>query len=95
MLPDCIEIYNNNIHSTIKYTPAYLFNCNDKNIIENVINYIKNSQNKKKYTDNAIKNNSHCLLSNNFDLKGYLIKKKIEKKGTIFYTLHCCRLKWR
>lgn len=72
MLPDCIEIYNNNIHSTTKYTPAYLFNCNDKN---------------KKNTDNAIKNNSHCLLCSNFDLKGYLIKKKFEKKGQ--YSIPC------
>jgi len=32
-LPDIVEIYNNNIHSSTKYKPVYLFDTNDKNII--------------------------------------------------------------
>ena len=32
-LPDIVEIYNNNIHSSTKYKPVYLFDTNNKNII--------------------------------------------------------------
>ena len=45
-LPEIINIYNNNIHSTTKYKPIFLFHYKDNSIIGKVILNIKNSQKK-------------------------------------------------
>ena len=45
---DVIQIYNENIHSTTKYKPNFLFNLKDDKVIKQVIDNIKKSQKKFK-----------------------------------------------
>ena len=87
ILPNVIQIYNENIHSTTKYKPNFLFNIKDDKVIKHVIDNIKKSQ--KKFKDNnGIKINQKCLLSEFFELKGNTIKyKKFAKKGK--YSVPC------
>ena len=40
-LPEAIKIYNNNAHSSTKYTPNLLFNCKDEFIINFTAFYSK------------------------------------------------------
>ena len=87
-LPEIINIYNNNIHSTTKYKPSFLFNCKDNNIIEKVILNIKNSQKKFKDKINGIKPGTKCLISENCKIKNNKIfANKFKKKGK--YTIPC------
>ena len=65
VLPDIVNIYNNNIHSTTKYKPSFLFRCEDNSIIERVILNIKKSQKKFKDKINGIKPGAKCLISEN------------------------------
>ena len=88
-LPDIVEIYNNNIHSSTKYKPIYLFNTNDKNIINRVVENIKKS--KKNFNDNSFKIDTKCLLCENFELGDNTIKLKCFVKKNIFYSLLCYR----
>ena len=86
-LPDIIIIYNENIHTSTKYKPNYLFSIKDDNINNIVKENIKKSQKKFKCND-VIKINSKCLLCENFELKGNRISmKKLGKKGK--YTMPC------
>lgn len=64
-LPDTINTYNENIHSTTKFKPNFLFNIK---IIHQVLENIKKSQRKNKSVK-GIKINSKCLMSEIFDLK--------------------------
>ena len=68
-LPEIINIYNNNIHSTKKYKPSFLFRWKDNCIIEKVILNIKNSQKKFKDKINGIKPFIKCLIPENCKIK--------------------------
>ena len=46
ILPDVIQIYNENTHSTTKYKPNYLFNLKDAKVIKQVIENIKKAKKK-------------------------------------------------
>ena len=76
-LPEVLNIYNNNIHSSTRYKPSMLFKTTDKKIIKDALKNIKNSQKKFKEKNNAIEPNSKCLLCTNFLVKEKTIKKKI------------------
>ena len=67
-LPDTINTYNENIHSTTKFKPNFLFNIKGSKIIHQVLENIKKSQRKNKSVK-GIKINSKCLMSEIFDLK--------------------------
>ena len=54
-MPDELDIYNNNIHSTTKYIPNVLFNTNEISIINNALINIKNSQEEYKTTNEHFK----------------------------------------
>lgn len=69
ILPDIIEIYNNNnIHSSTLFKPKELFYTTEKNIINIVIKNIKNSQRKNKKEIEGFKINTKCLLCDNFEI---------------------------
>lgn len=65
--PEIINIYNNNVLSSTKFSPKKLIKCTDVNLIRKVINNIKSSQNKYKNKINSIKDNSPCLLCENYE----------------------------
>ena len=74
ILPDIIEIYNNNIHSSTLFKPKELFYTNDKNIINIVIKNIKNSRRKNKKEIEGFKINTKCLLCENFEINENILK---------------------
>ena len=85
-LPEVINIYNSNLHSSTKYKPNILFYVKDNSIIEKVLSNLKKSQNKFKNSVNSIKINSKCLLCENFVLKDKTICfKKFKKKENIIF----------
>ena len=75
-LPEIIKIYNNKVYSSTKCKPSVLIKCRDENIIKEVIKNIKSSQSKYKNTINSIKDNTPCLLWENYELNGDIIKSK-------------------
>lgn len=86
-LPDIIEIYNNNIHSSTKLKPVFAFNLKNEKEINDVIDNIKKN-NRKYKSNNVIKINTKCLLSENYELHDLRIKpKKLGNKGK--YTIPC------
>ena len=93
-LPEAVQIYNNNRHSSTKYRPNDIFFINDDIILKKVIKNIKNSQKKFKNSSNSIPVNSNCLLCENFELKNKIIKeKKIKKKVNTYYHVLLLELK--
>lgn len=66
-----------------------MFDTNNKNIINRVIENIK--KNKKKFNDNSFKTDTKCLLWENFELGDNTIKLKCFVKKNIFYSLLCYR----
>jgi hypothetical protein len=87
-LPDVIKIYNENIHSSIKFRPSEVFIKTDTNIIKKVIDNIKKSQHKFKDRIEGFKINTKCLLCENYILKGNNIKYRKLKKRKIYYTMY-------
>lgn len=86
VLPDIVNIYNNNIHSTTKYKPSFLFRCEDNSIIERVILNIKKSQKKFKDKINGIKPGAKCLISENCKIKNKnIFANKLKKKANILF----------
>ena len=80
-LPEIINIYNK-MYIVQQNFPKELIKCTDVNLIREVINNIKSSQNKYKNKINSIKDNSPCLLCENYELNGDIIKSKnLQKKG--------------
>ena len=66
ILPDVLRLYNNNIHSTMKFRPNDIFGTMNKNIINKVIDNINNSQKKFKNKIEGFCINTKCLLCENF-----------------------------
>ena len=87
-LPDALNIYNKNKHSTTKFNPIELFNSQDKEIIKQAIDNIKKFQSKFRNKETGFKVGTNVLLSENFELKGDTIRfKKLRKKGK--YLIPC------
>ena len=85
-VPEIIKIYNGNRHSTTKYPPDVLFKTNDINLINKALENIKKSITKFNKLCNPIKNNSKCLLIDNFIINdNKIISQKFKKKVNILY----------
>ena len=87
-LPDALEIYNNNIHSSTKFKPIELFRTNNIDVINLALENIKNSQKKFNKNNNGFKKGCLCLICENYCLKDKSIGfKKFTKKDK--YSIPC------
>ena len=85
MLPNALNIYNNNRHSTTKFKPSEWFDSKNKNILNEALINLKKS---KKKSNEGFKGGTKCLLSENCELKDKNIKYKKFKKNKIFNSLY-------
>ena len=73
-LPDALDIYNNNIHSTTKYKQNFLFKTSDYSVINKALDNIKISQKKCKNKNKGFKKGDLCLICENYIIKDKTIK---------------------
>ena len=73
----CLNIYNSTKHSTIGYSPKFIFNCNNKDIYDKVHKNTLKSQMYKKFDSSRIIENKFGLLCENFQLLSNNIKKNV------------------